>query len=209
MFAKDGASEWEIRLPPPVLRGVMSVEEAIARRRSVRRYTGESLHLSQLSQLLWAAQGITGSGGLRAAPSAGATYPLEVYVAVARGGVEGLEGGVYCYNVEKHSLSRHLEQDLRGELSLAALDQEFIAEAPLDIVICGRYERTAWRYGRRAERYVHMEAGHVGENIHLQAEALGLATVMVGAFYDHEVSRVMGLEGEVNPLYIIPVGKAR
>lgn len=208
MFAEDG-SEWEIRLPPPLLRGGMSVEEAIASRRSVRDFTGEPLHLSQLSQLLWAAQGITGRGGLRAAPSAGATYPLEVYVAVAGGGVEGLDGGVYHYSVEKHSLSRHLEQDLRGELSLAALDQEFIAEAPLDIVICARYQRTAWRYGRRAERYVHMEAGHAGENIHLQAEALGLATVMLGAFYDDEVSRVMGLDREVSPLYIIPVGRAR
>jgi SagB-type dehydrogenase family enzyme len=209
MFAKGEGSELEIRLPPPVQRGSMSVEEAIARRRSVRSYARGSLHLSQLSQLLWAAQGITGSGGLRAAPSAGATYPLEVYVAVASGGVEGIEGGVYRYNVERHSLSRHLEEDLRGELSLAALEQEFIAEAPLNIVICARYQRTAWRYGRRAERYVHMEAGHVGQSIHLQAEALGLATVMVGAFYDDEVSRAMALDREVTPLYIIPVGKAR
>ena len=185
------------------------MEEAIARRRSVRRYRRESLSLSQLSQVLWAAQGITSADGLRAAPSAGATYPLEVYVFVGRDGVEGLEQGIYHYDVEDHSLSLHKGGDLRGQLSVAALDEEFIAQAPVDIVICALYERTSWRYGTRAERYVHMEVGHVGENIHLQAAALGLAVVMVGAFYDEEVSKVMGLEKEVKPLYIIPLGKPR
>ena len=197
----------EYKLPPPSQRGEMSVEESIARRRSVRRFKPESLSLSQLSQVLWSAQGITDGRGLRAAPSAGATYPLEVYVLV--GGVEGLEQGIYHYNVENHSLNLHQEGDLRQQLSIAALDQEFIVQAPVDIVICALYERTAWRYGRRAERYVHMETGHVGENIHLQAVALGLAVVMVGAFSDEDVSRVMGLEAEVKPLYIIPLGKPR
>ena len=199
----------EFPLPPPSQRGAMSLEESIARRRSVRRYKGEPLSLSQLSQVLWSAQGITDAEGLRAAPSAGATYPLEVYVLVGRGGVEGLEAGIYHYNVENHSLHRYKEGDFRQQLSIAALDQEFIVQAPVDIVICALYERTAWRYGRRAERYVHMEAGHVGENIHLQAVALGLAVVMVGAFSDEDVSRVMDLEGEVRPLYIIPLGKPR
>jgi len=208
---KEGESDKgpEFRLPPPRERGETSLEEAIARRRSVRRYRRESLSLSQLSQVLWAAQGITSADGLRAAPSAGATYPLEVYVFVGRDGVEGLEQGIYHYDVEDHSLSLHKGGDLRGQLSVAALDEEFIAQAPVDIVICALYERTSWRYGRRAERYVHMEVGHVGENIHLQAAALGLAVVMVGAFYDEEVSRVMGLEKEVKPLYIIPLGKPR
>jgi len=187
----------------------MSVEESIARRRSVRRFKRESLSLSQLSQVLWSAQGITSGGGLRAAPSAGATYPLEVYVFVGRDGVEGLEEGIYHYNIENHSLNLHKEGDLRQQLSLAALDQEFIVQAPVGIVLCALYERTAWRYGQRAERYVHMEAGHVGENIHLQAVALGLAVVMVGAFSDEDVSRVVGLEREVKPLYIIPLGKPR
>jgi len=199
----------EYKLPPPSQGGGMSVEESIARRRSVRRFKRESLSLSQLSQVLWSAQGITHAQGLRAAPSAGATYPLEVYVFVGQGGVEGLEPGIYHYNVENHSLNLHKEGDLREQLSLAALDQEFIVQAPVDIVICALYERTAWQYGRRAERYVHMEAGHVGENIHLQAVALGLAVVMVGAFSDEDVSRVMGLEREVKPLYIIPLGKPR
>ena len=199
----------EFPLPPPSQRGAMSLEESVARRRSVRRYKGEPLSLSQLSQVLWSAQGITHAEGLRAAPSAGATYPLEVYVFVGRGGVEGLEAAIYHYNVENHSLCRHKEGDLRQQLSTAALDQEFLAQAPVDIVICALYERTAWRYGRRAERYVHMEAGHVGGNTHLQAVALGLAGVMVGAFSDEDVSRVMNLEREVKPLYIIPLGKPR
>ncbi len=199
----------EYKLSPPSQQGGMSVEESIARRRSVRRFKRESLSLSQLSQVLWSAQGITSAQGLRAAPSAGATYPLEVYVFVGRDAVEGLEEGIYHYNVENHSLHRHKEGDLRQQLSFAALDQEFIVQAPVDIVICALYERTAWRYGRRTERYVHMEAGHVGENIHLQAVALGLAVVMVGAFSDEDVSRVMNLEKEVKPLYIIPLGKPR
>lgn len=199
----------EVGLPAPTRCGGMPVEEAITRRRSVRSYKRETLPLSHLSQVLWSAQGITSAEGLRAAPSAGATYPLEVYVLVGRGAVEGLGEGVYHYNVENHSLHLHKGGDLRKQLSTAALDQEFIAEAPVDIVICALYERTSWRYGGRTERYVHMEVGHAGQNIHLQAEALGLAVVMVGAFHDEEVSRVMGLEREVKPLYIIPLGKPR
>jgi len=187
----------------------MSVEEAIARRRSVRRYARESLSLSQLSQVLWAAQGLTGGGRFRAAPSAGATYPLEVFVIIGKGSVEGVDEGVYHYNVKEHSLEPHKGGDLREELSIAALDQEFIAQAPVDIVICAVYERTWRRYGRRAERYVPMEVGHVGENIHLQAVALGLATVMVGAFEDEQVRKLMDLADEVRPLYIIPLGKPR
>jgi SagB-type dehydrogenase family enzyme len=206
---RKGKQGSEIKLPAPRERGEMSLEEAIARRRSVRRYGTESLSLSHLSQVLWAAQGLTDARGLRAAPSAGATYPLEVYVFVARGGVEGLEEGIYHYNANNHSLHLHKGGNLKEELAIAALDQEFIAQAPVDIVICALYERTSWRYRGRAERYVHMEVGHVGENIHLQAAALGLAVVMVGAFEDDGVRKLMGLEEEVRPLYIIPLAKPR
>ncbi len=211
MFSTTGEFDRgpEFRLPPPTERGGMSLAEAIARRRSVRRYGGESLPLSHLSKVLWAAQGITDTHGLRAAPSAGATYPLEVFVLIGRDSVDGVDEGLYHYDVEGHSLHRYKGGDLRRQLSIAALGQEFIAEAPVDIVICALYERTSWRYGKRAERYVHMEAGHVGENIHLQAVALGMAAVMVGAFSDEDVSRAMDLGKGVNPLYIIPVGKPR
>ena len=207
-MSRRGKTASEIELPPPIDKGEMSLEEAIARRRSVRRYGGEPLSLSQLSQVLWAAQGITYGRAFRATPSAGALYPLEVFVVTGRDGVHGLPGACYHFNVENHSLELHKSGDLRNELSVAALSQEFVAHAPVDMVICALYERTSRRYGRRAEMYVHMEAGHVGQNVHLQAAALGLAVVMVGAFHDEEVARVMDLKEDVKPLYIIPVGKA-
>ena len=197
----------ELALPPPVARGTVSLEEAIAVRRSVRRYSAEPLTLAQLSQVLWAAQGITHGRRFRAAPSAGAIYPLEVFVVAGGDGVTGLAAGVYRYVVEGHSLERHRDGDYRQGLVAAAAGQRFIAQAPLDIVLCAHYGRTLWRYGGRAERYVHMEVGHVGENIHLQAAALGLATVMVGAFEDDEVATALAIEEGLAPLYILPLGR--
>jgi len=196
-----------IKLPPPQLKGKMSLEEAIAKRRSIRKYCSESLTLSQLSQILWSAQGITGAGRLRAAPSAGATYPLEIFAFVGKQAIEGLQAGIYHYDVDSHSLVLHQPGDLRRGLAGVALDQGFIANAPVDIIICALYSRTSYTYGRRGERYVHMEVGHVGENIHLQAVALGLATVEVGAFDDEEVRKVLGVEEQIKPLYIMPIGK--
>jgi SagB-type dehydrogenase family enzyme len=205
-----------IKLPSPQLKGKVSLEETILRRRSVRRYRREPLDLPQLSQILWSAQGITGTTGLRAAPSAGATYPLEIFVVVGKQGIiaseakqahEELQAGIYHYVADSHSLSLHKPADSRPDLARAALDQEFIIDAPVDIVICALYHRTSYRYGKRGERYVHIEAGHVGENIHLQAVALGLATVEVGAFHDEEVREVLGVEEQIKPLYIMPVGK--
>lgn len=197
-----------VKLPRPELEGKVSLEEAIARRRSVRRYRAEPLTLSQLSQVLWSAQGITGGGELRAAPSAGATYPLELFAFVGKQAIDGLEAGIYHYEVDSHSLVCSQRGDLRRELARAALDQGFIVSAPVDIVICAIYTRTSYTYGRRGERYVHMEVGHVGENIHLQAVALGLATVEVGAFDDEEVRKVLDVEERIKPLYIMPLGRA-
>ena len=205
-----------IKLPSPQLNGKVSLEETILRRRSVRRYRREPLDLPQLSQILWSAQGITGTRGFRAAPSAGATYPLEIFVVVGKQGViareakqvsEKLQAGIYHYEADSHSLSLHKPADLRPDLARATLDQEFIIDAPVDIVICALYHRTSYRYGKRGERYVHIEVGHAGENIHLQAVALGLATVEVGAFDDEEVRKVLGVDEQIKPLYIMPVGK--
>jgi SagB-type dehydrogenase family enzyme len=205
-----------IKLPSPQSKGKVSLEETILRRRSVRRFRREALNLPQLGQILWSAQGITGSRGFRATPSAGATYPLEIFAVIGKQGVilgeqeqasEELPAGIYRYEPESHSLSLHRATDLRPAVARASLDQEFIVQAPVAIVICARYDRTSSRYGRRAERYVHMEVGHAGENIHLQAVALGLATVEVGAFSDKEVKEVLGLEERVEPLYIMPVGR--
>ena len=215
--AKRSNLEAVIKLPSPQLKGKISLEETILRRRSVRRYRREPLDLSQLSQILWSAQGVTGSRGFRAVPSAGATYPLEIFVVVGKQSViireakqapEELQAGIYHYEPDSHSLSSGKAADLRPDLARATMDQEFIIDAPVTIVICALYHRTSYRYGRRAERYVHMEVGHAGENIHLQAVALGLATVEVGAFRDEEVREVLGLEEQIKPLYIMPVGKS-
>jgi SagB-type dehydrogenase family enzyme len=196
-----------IKLPSPTTQGKMSVETAISKRRSVRRFRSQPLSLAQLSQLLWSAQGITGTGGRRAVPSAGATYPLEIFVVIGAHGIESLAAGIYHYQVDNHSLSLHLSGDLRQKLADAALGQNLIASCPVGIVVCALHPRTAYRYGRRGERYVYMEVGHVGQNVSLQAVALGLATVMVGAFEDEEVRKVLKIEEQIKPLYMIPVGQ--
>jgi len=201
-----GTKETPIKLPSPDTRGKLSLEQAISKRRSVRRFKAEPLTLEQLSQLLWSAQGITGTGGGRAAPSAGATYPLEVFIVVGEHGTQDLDAGIYHYDAGNHSISLQQTGDLRQKLADTALGQSSIARCPVAMVICAIHPRTAYRYGRRGERYVHMEVGHVGQNVSLQAVALGLRTVMVGAFEDEEVQKALKLEEQFKPLYIIPIG---
>jgi len=132
---------------------------------------------------------------------------LEIFAVIGKKAVDELEAGIYHYEADSHSLVCSQPGDLRPELARAALDQGFIASAPVDIVICAIYTRTSYTYGRRGERYVHMEVGHVGENIHLQAVALGLATVEVGAFDDEEVRKTLDVEERIKPLYIMPLGR--
>ena len=195
-------------LPSPSQKGIMSLEEAIARRRSVRDFTPESISQSQLSQILWSAQGIRDtSGKYRTIPSAGATYPLEIFLVCGTNCVEGIGDGIYHYNIDSHSLTLHYRGDVRPNLATAALDEEIIYEAPVDIVICAEYERTLRRYGSRGGRYVPMEVGHAGQNIYLQATALGLGTVAIGAFHDDQVREALRLDKQYKPLYIMPVGK--
>jgi SagB-type dehydrogenase family enzyme len=194
-----------VELPEPRYDSEVSVEEALVTRRSVRNYTGEPLTLRDVSQLFWAAQGITDPMGLRTAPSAGALYPLEVYVVV--GDVEGLERGVYKYRPAEHGLMKVLEGDRREELAKAALGQACVGEGAIDMVIAAVYERTTAKYGERGVRYVHMEAGHAAQNICLQATALRLGTVTVGAFHDEQVKSVLDLPTGEEALYIMPVGK--
>lgn len=194
-----------IRLPPPGLKGAVSVEEAIEARRSRREFSDKSLSLTELSQVCWAAQGIT-KGYFRAPPSAGALYPLEIYVVVGKDGVKGLPAGVYHYLPERHSLKLHVPKDRRMSLAMAALGQTFIARAPLSLVITAQYGRMTGKYGARGKRYVHMEIGHMGQNVHLQAEALGLATVVIGAFDDAAVAKVLNLPADFEPLSIMPIG---
>ncbi len=196
-----------ILLPLPRFVGDVSVEEAIVLRRSIREYLDRSLTLEQLGQILYAAQGITEPRReFRAAPSAGATYPLEVFVVVGEGGVVGLRAGVYHYLPKIHALELIKVGDFREPLCRACLGQPWVRDAPVVIVIGAIYERTTARYGERGVRYVHIEVGHVGENIYLQCAALGLATVAVGAFYDEKVKKVLDLPPNVHPLYVMPIG---
>jgi SagB-type dehydrogenase family enzyme len=171
----------------------------------VRSYGPGPLKLAELSQLLWAAQGITDERGGRTAPSAGATYPLELIVVV--GSVDELSPGVYRYDPSTHSLKRTAEGDLRDKLAAASLGQASVRTAAVDIVIAAVYERTTARYGERGERFVHLEAGHAAQNVCLEATALGLGVVTVGAFDDGQVAELVGLSESETPLYVIPVGK--
>lgn len=201
-------NEQVIALQKPKTSGFMSVEEAVAKRRSIRDYTPEPLSLEEVSQLLWAAQGITeAASGKRAAPSAGMTYPLEIYLAVGEKGVKDLPVGVYNYVPRNHSIIKILEDDVRYPLQEATLGQTWVGDAPVTIVIAAIYERTTVRYGDRGMRYVYIEVGHVAENVFLQAVALNLGTVPIGAFNDDDVQKVLGLAKEAKPIYIMPIGR--
>lgn len=203
-FCAEPAAIREIPLPAPVADSPVSVEEAIGARRSVREFAGRQVGLEAVGQLLWAAQGVTSSGGERTAPSAGALYPLELYLVA--GEVDGLDAGVYRYRPRGHVLELHRTGDHRKRLARSALRQRWVADAPSVFVIAAVFERTRRKYGGRGERYVHMEVGHAAQNIYLQAESLGLGTVMVGAFHDQEVKSVLKLPGNEAPLALMPVG---
>ncbi len=198
--------ENKIKLPEPRYKSQVSVEEAIFKRRSIRNYLDKPLKLEEISQLLWSAQGITDKErNLRAAPSAGALYPLEVYVVV--GNASSLKEGIYRYDPFNHEIIKFREGDYRNDLSLAALGQSCVKNAAISIVFTGVYDRITKKYGERGIRYTYMEAGHAAQNVYLQAEALGLGTVVVGAFMDDKVKEVIGMKEEEMPLYILPVGK--
>jgi SagB-type dehydrogenase family enzyme len=193
----------DISLPKPNLEGEMTLEEAIARRRSIRDFTHQPLRMAQMGQLLWAAEGITGRAPyLRAHPSAGALHPLEVYLLSA--------DGIFHYRPEGHRVSRVRSGDMREALAGAAYGQSYVAEAACVIVIAAVYARTTGKYGDRGRmRYVPMDAAHAAQNVLLQAVALGLGAVPVGAFDDEAVRAVLGGPADEVPLYLIPVGKAK
>ena len=196
-----------IELPKPRYDSDVSVEESLLQRRSIRSYTGEPLSLQEVSQLLWAAQGVTDPRGFRTVPSAGALYPLEVYVVA--GDVQDLPPGVYKYDTDEHQLIRIMDGDKRIELADAALAQDAVREGAIVFVFTAVYERTTGKYGDRGIRYVHIETGHAAQNLCLQATAMDLGAVTIGAFYDEEVSKLLNLPEDEQPLYIIPVGRKR
>ncbi len=206
LFVKDLSSK-EIPLPEPSYKGEKSLEEAIEQRRTIRDFKSNSLTIKNLSQILWAADGITDKRRMfRSAPSAGALYPLDIFVAVGKNGISGLEAGVYQYIPERHSLRLIKEGDVRKLLAKAALQQMWIAGAPVVVVITGCYKRCTIKYGDRGIPYTYIEAGHVGQNIFLQCEALGLSAGIVGAFYNQRVIECLGIKKENDPILVMPVG---
>lgn len=195
-----------IQLPSPQYKSTTSLEEAILKRRSIRDYRKESLSLKEVSQILWSAQGITDeASGLRSSPSAGATFPLEVYLAVSN--VKDLNAGLYKYNPFNNTLKLLAEGDKRFDIANAALKQGSIEKSAAIVILTAVYERTSVRYGNRTERYVNMEIGHAGQNIYLQAVSLGLGTVMIGAFNDEALKKVLSFPDNEFPLAIYPLGK--
>jgi SagB-type dehydrogenase family enzyme len=185
----------------------MSVEEAIAKRRSVREYASDPITLAELSQLLWAAQGLTDARNrLRASPSAGALYPLELYVVVRERGVVDLPAGVYHYSPEDERITIVKDGDWSGELRTAALDQEVVGLAAVNIVTTAVVQRTKSKYGQRGLQYVYQESGHAAENVFLQAVSLGLGSAVIGAFDEEKVRSVIGARPEERPIYVQTVG---
>lgn len=194
-----------LSLPAPATQGTLSLEEALSQRHSVRALQSGPLNLMEVAQLLWAAQGMTARSGKRTAPSAGALYPLRLYLVA--GAVEGLAPGVYRYDPARHRLQRITSGDQRAVLAAAALGQRWIRDNAAVLVIAAVYERTTGKYGERGVRYVHMEAGHVAQNVLLQATALNLGMVPVGAFRDKAVADALHLSSPEQPLYLLPVGR--
>jgi SagB-type dehydrogenase family enzyme len=202
--------EHKMDLPNVQTDGTVSLEKTIKIRRTIRSFTSQQLTLEQFSQLLWAAYGITEDRGYkRAAASGGACYPMDIYAVVGEKGIKGMDAGIYHYEPMGHSVSLLLEGDLREEVARASLGQMWMARPPMSLVVCAEYARITSRYGDRGVRYAMIEAGHVGQNIFLQAEALGLGAGIVGAFQDEAVIQVMGAPPSHEPLLIMPVGYKR
>jgi len=203
-FYQEGNTEnVQTELENPENTGNMTVENALKERRSVRNFRNHPLTLKEITQLLWAAQGITSENGYRTAPSAGALYPLTIHVVAEN--VKGLEKGIYRYLPEENKLEKTRNGSFRDKIYRNALRQTAVKEASALLIITGDYSVTRKKYGDRAERYVHLEAGHAGQNIYLQAETLGLGTVSIGAFSDRGIKQVLNTDSQ--PLYIFPVGR--
>lgn len=191
----------EIELPKPMLKGSMSLEESIFKRKSVRSFSDKEIQIEMVSQLLWAAQGKNFSK--RTAPSAGAIYPLEIYIFLKK-------QGIYYYNFKKNILNLKIKEDdnqtLLKKLAQFSLNQNFIYEAPINMIICVDFPKIIRGYGDRGRRYALIEVGHCAQNIHLEAVALKLGSVPIGAFQDQNIKTLLKLPDNLDPIYIIPIG---
>ena len=199
-----------IKLPTPDYRGII-LEDAIRKRRSIRDYRDEAISLKELSNLLFSAQGITGRYlgiPLRAAPSAGALYPFEIYIYAHN--IEGLERGIYHYDPLDHYLEFIRKGDFRQDLFKAGLYQNMFLKAPLIFIYVAVFERTTQKYGDRGYRYIYIEAGHIAENVFLESVSLGLGSCVVGAFFDDMINRIIGVDGKrESAIYIQTIGRPR
>ncbi len=199
------SSNQVLKLPAPQLKSSVSLEESLQNRRSIREYSKNPLKIEEISQLLWATQGITSDTGGRTAPSAGALYPLKIYLVA--GNIENLTAGIYEYNPQGHELILLFSGDVSEKLANAALGQSPVKDGAIDIVISAIYERTSQKYGDRGIRYAQIETGHAAQNLCLEATALDLGAVTIGAFDDNQVKVTLNMSANENPLYIIPVGR--
>ena len=196
----------KIILPEPNRKDGPSLEEVIEKRRSERDFKDEPPAIEDLSLILWAGQGITDKErGLRSSPSAGALYPLVFYIDIKN--INGLNPGIYRYEPEGHFLILKQDKSRREEIYRAALEQNWIKEAPALIIMNAHYHKVTIKYGERGIRYTHMEAGHSSQNIYLQTTSLGLGTVAVGAFNDDAIKNILGVDSD--PLYLMPIGKVK
>ncbi len=196
-----------MKLPKPAWEGNLFVAQAIQQRRTVRGFSPRALNANQLSQLLWAADGVTEDGGYkRAAPSAGALYPMDLYAVVGQDAVPSIDAGIYHYQPGEHQLALVAQGDLRAPVAETCLSQRWMTQAPVTLVITAEYRRVNVKYGQRGIRYALMEAGHIGQNIFLQAQALGLAAGIVGAFHDEALIAAMSIPPAHEPLLLMPVG---
>ena len=203
--AAQPVADKRVNLPRPISFGGLSINEALQKRRSLRRYRDGKLTLGEVSQLLWAAQGLSSREGYRTAPSAGALYGLEIHLTV--GNVAELDAGVYRYLPIDHQLTQHGTTDQRSSLATAALGQDWVGDGAAILVVSAVYDRISAKYGTRGVRYAHLEAGHAAQNVLLMATSLNLGAVPVGAFYDAGVARILNLDEGEQPLYLIPVGR--
>lgn len=210
VYSIEGVINKEVKLPTPVYKSTVSVEETIYKWKATRKFKDEPLTLQQLSQLLWSCGGLTIDGissATRVYPSAGGIYPLEIYVLI--GNVKNVPAGIYKYNFYNHSIELVKKGDFRKELTNSALYQSFIAKAPVNFIWVANYDKMSW-YGERGKtRYIHIDLGHSAQNLTLQTTALGLGTVQVGAFNDDMVRNLLGLPKDKTPVYIMPVGYPR
>lgn len=208
-FANDKGMKIKLK---PIYFKEENLKSLLEKRYSNRDFQDKPLNLDDVSNILWASGGKkydSVTAATRTIPSAGATYPLELYLVSGENAVNKLKAGIYRYSVEEHSLELTSEGDKRAQLAGACLGQDFIQNAPVSLVITAKFQRTTQRYGSRGERYVYMEAGHACQNIYLAVTCLGLSTVEVGAFFDDKVSRVLNLDKDYIPLSVMPVGYAK